>query len=177
MAATLYATTAEFLLRYDARVIGDLVNDTDSQVDPSSLATDPVLLQMLADASGDIESALLVGERYSLNNLQPYHATTNPAGLSDTSLALLSRMTCDIAYAMLLRRRGEINPDKHSGILDLAEKYLKDLRSGSAVFGLSPQEQAGHVKFSGVGTVEFSTLNLIRDRGNYYPARRIQNGK
>ncbi len=171
-----YATPADLLKRYDARVVGDLVSDTDVQADPNELTTNAVLLQMLADASGDIESALLVGERYSLENLQAYNATTNPSGLTENSLALLQRMTCDIAYALLLRRRGTVDPDRHAAVLDLAEKYLKDLRSGAAVFGIQAQEEAGRASYTGVRTVDFAQLNLQRDHGHYYPTRRIRNG-
>ena len=116
-----YATPAQMLERFDARVIGDLVSDSDSQVSAAELLTDPILQAMLDDASGDIEAALLVGGRYTVADL---------SGLTGNAQKHLVRICCEVAKAYLLRRRVSYNPEKDKAEIELAEHHLERLRSG-----------------------------------------------
>lgn len=173
-----YATVADYLLRYDASQAGDLVSDTGVAVPSGQLATNTVLLQMLEDASGDIDAALLAGERYTPANLTPYDAITNPSGISGNSIAYLKRICCDIAHVMLLKRRGAFDPERNAAQLEAAETHLERLRRGDAVFGLAAQIDAGVATYSGIGSVDFRSLHLPMDRSrNYFPRRPIQDGK
>ena len=64
-----YCTRMQMLERFDARSVGQLVNDLGVEVDPNTLLMDPVLLNHLQSASGKIEAALLQGNRYSTSDL------------------------------------------------------------------------------------------------------------
>lgn len=161
-----YATPAEFLQRFDARIFGDVVSDEDTPVTPQQLLDDPNLQAALDDASGDIEAACLVGERYTPDDL---------AGLTGNSLFHLKRICCDIAAAYLLRRRPSDNPEADDARLELAEKHLMKLRTGENVFWRGDDaDQAGTVDTTGPSTVQLDNLNTIRSRTqNYYPARQL----
>lgn len=158
-----FASPTDFLQRYDARIVGDLVADDGTQVSPSGLTSDLNLQAALDDASGDIESACLVGERYTPDDL---------AALTDNSLSLLKRICCDVAMAFLLRRRPSNDPDNDAARLELAEKILDRLRTGEQVFYRGDGvDQAGVAVTTGPTTMQLQCLNTIRRRTqNYYPA-------
>lgn len=158
-----YATPADYLARYDARVAGDLVDDMEDQQSPDDLLTDDVLQAMLDDASGDIEAALGVGGMYTPTQLE---------SLTGNAQKHLIRICCDIAHVYLLRRRGIIPADKHAAAIELAEAHLERLRNGQNVFNIPDQENAGIIDTTGPSLVDFQNMNLIRDRTrNYYPDR------
>lgn len=158
-----YATPADFLKRFDARVFGDIVKDDGVQATAVELLTDENLQASLDDASGDIESACLVGERYMPDDL---------AALTGNSLNHLKRICCDIAAAYLLRRRPSNDPDRDTERMEQAEKHLMRLRSGETVFYRGDDvDQAGVPDVTGPSTVDLQNLNTIRRRvNNYYPA-------
>lgn len=158
-----YATPAEFLQRYDARVTGDLVDDNSDQQDPDSLLADAVLQAMLDDASGDIEAALGVGGMYTPADL---------AALTGNAKKHLIRICCDVAHVYLLRRRGLIPAEEHKAAIELAEAHLERLRTGQNVFNIPGEENSGIIDTTGPSLVDFGNMNLIRDRTkNYYPKR------
>lgn len=165
VSTTTYATGAQLLERYDARVLGDLVADDNTQVAAAALPANSIIVAALEDASGDIEAALFVGRRYSPADL---------SGLTGNSQKHLIRITCDIAVSYLLRRRVEQNPERAAAQAQLAESHLEMLRDGVNVFGLDPQMDAGKPTTTGPSTPDFTNLNLIRDRTrNYYPAKHL----
>ena len=104
MTVTSYANGTDFLARYDARLIGDLVRDDGTQENPATLPTNTNLLTALCDAYGDIVSAAVVGDRYTVDQL-------DPANLSPAALSYLIRLNCDIALIMIKRRRGKFDLD------------------------------------------------------------------
>lgn len=158
-----YATTADMLARFDARPIGDMVDDSEQQVPSDELLTNVVLLAMLDDASGDIDAALSVGGMYSAADL---------ASLTGNSAKHLIRITCEIAYAYLLRRRGILPADEHKAAMELAEGHLERLRQGMNVFNVPDREDAAIIDTTGPTLVTFDNMNLIRDRTkNYFPVR------
>lgn len=158
-----YATPEDFLTRYDARIFGDVVRDDGSQATPAELLADLNLQAALDDASGDIEAACLVGERYTPDDL---------AALTGNSLYHLKRICCDIAVAYLLRRRPSDNAEADDARMELAEKHLNKLRTGENVFWRGDDvDQAGAPDTTGPTTVQLQQLNTIARRTqNYYPA-------
>ena len=157
-----YATPADFLARYDARIVGDIVADDGVQVSSSGLLTDPNLLASLADASGDVESACLFGERYTPDDL---------AALTGNSQSLLKRIVCDVAMAYLLKRRPSADPQNDIARLEAAERILERLRKGEQVFYRGDDiDPAGVIDTAGPTTLQLESLNTIRRRTqNYYP--------
>lgn len=158
-----YALPEDFLKRYDARIFGDIVRDDGEQATAAELLSDANLQAALDDASGDIEGACLVGERYTPTQL---------AALTGNSQSLLIRICCDIAVAFLLRRRPSSDPDQDIRQLELAETHLVRLRRGEQVFFQGDEvDAAGVPDTTGPTTVQLQSLNTIRRRtNNYYPA-------
>lgn len=160
-----YATPVDLMKRYDVRDIGDLADDTNSQVSAANLPTDPNVLAALADASGDIESALLAGNRYTTDDLE---------GLAGNTLSKLVRLTCDIAMGYLLARRPNHDPERNKAFREQTHFMLERLRKGENVFDLAPQKDAGVIEHATPTAVDVSKLQLMRDRTqNYYPTRRF----
>lgn len=157
-----YATNAEFLQRYDARVVGDLVKDDSTRLPPAELASSPVLTAMLEDASAAINSALFVGARYT---------TTQLASLSSTAASFLRRLACDHALIYLKRRRGTFG-EKDQPLLEEVNRILKSLRDGEDLLLLGNQTQAAAstIELTGTQMVKVPKLRTVRNRTrNYYP--------
>lgn len=166
-----YATPADFMERYDVRPTGDLVADDGVSVPVGDLPTNTKLLTALDDASGEIDSALMAGGRYSVLQL---------AALTGNSLAYLKRLTCELARIDLLERRMELgNADEFAKFTKLTYDKLERLRTGENLFNLPEAIKASLVSASGPSTLAIEQLNLLRDRvGNhYYPQRTMPYGR
>jgi len=134
-----HATVDDLLKRYDLRRIGDLVNDNDTRASEADLkgnSTAGVVVQTaLADASGTINSAILAGKRYKLADL---------ASMSDESKALLRRICCDIAYGLLVARRGYGGADLEAmtSRSKESEAILEQVRQGDRLFEIEVNQNA-----------------------------------
>jgi phage gp36-like protein len=151
--ASSYASGADFLQRYDARTIAQLVRDDSTQETIGSLPNDANLLTALQDASGMVESAVLVGNKYI-----PTDLTT----LTGNSANFLKRLVCDL----VIRRRPYIDrpvPPQYEEAL----AWLERLRDGERVFGLQEVMNAGNsfTEFlieSDIETQNFATFQAER---------------
>lgn len=160
-----YATPADLLLRYDANDVGQLCSDNKRAVGSYDLATDPICLMAMNDASGDIDGALMVGNRYSSTDL-----TT----LTPNSTYKLIRVCCDIAMAYLINRRPGWNPEKSKAIREQAEMHLERLRKGENTFNIQASLDAGEPVVDGPTCFDYSRLGGLRDRiRNFFPPRSI----
>ena len=158
-----YATGADLVLRFDARTLGDMIGDGES-VEEDDVPTHPVVTMALEDASGDIDMALKLGNRYSASDL---------ANLTGTSLASLKRVTCEIALSHLLKRRIG-RAEEYEAQRKLAETTLERLRKGDIVFDLQPQQEAGLADSPTFIQADADQSTLLRDRvHNYYPRRHL----
>jgi phage gp36-like protein len=159
-----YATPADLIQRKDARTVGNLASDTGTTVALPALLEDPNVLAALADASGKIESALLVGERYSIVDLQ---------SLEDNSLAYLKRITCDIAFALMYERRPYSDSKDRAKAFDAANDALEALRQGRNVFTLTSQIGATVPEVATPTLVQYNNLRTIvaRTCNRFYPRK------
>lgn len=164
-----YADGDELLKRKDWRTIGDLVSDSGTQVAEASLASDANVLQALEDASGDIDAALLVGGRYSTEDLE---------ALTGNALAHLQRITCELAMYDLMCRRPDIDVERLEYYQKMRATFLEPLRTGQNVFNIVENIAAGKASVDGPTTLGFQDLNLVRDRTrHYYPPRFLPNNR
>lgn len=156
-----YATSADLIKRYDSRDIAMLASDTGS---PSAgIATDPNVTEALLDASGEIDSALMVSKMY---------AATDLTSLTGNSAAKLKRLTCDLAMSFLFARRPLFGFEKYEAARKMSDGHLDRLRKGENIFDLQAIKDAGVPKVDGPTTVDYTDLNLVRDRTkNHYPRR------
>ena len=164
-----YATPADLLKRYDARTLGDLAGDTGVRVSSVALLTDPNVEAALDDATGQINASVLRAGRYQVADL---------AALTGDVAAYLIRITCDIALANLWHRRPYADNDGRTDALDRAERHLKELREGQAVFNIAENIEMGNPTTGGPTLVELRRLNLLRDRTqNFYPLRHLPDNR
>lgn len=132
-AASSYLAASDFLNRYDARAVGDLVSDNGNRVSPSNLVNNAVLQEALNDASGMIEAACLRSGRY-----QP----TDLSGLTGVSQRFLWRLIADLAMGLLIERRPDIDRPTPKAY-DAALAWLGQLATGERIFGLAEVQDAG----------------------------------
>lgn len=160
-----YITGAEFLKRYDWRDVGDLCDDGNSQVAEDDIPDDPNFLACVGDASADIDAALLVGGRYSTDELE---------ALTGNGLKLLYRMCAELTMYYLLARRPAYDEEKLKAYESIRERHLERLESGNNIFNLTETVAATKAQVDHPSAVEYDNLGLLRDRiRNYYPARTI----
>lgn len=129
---------AEFLARVDRNSVAQLASDTGIPVPDGQLAASAVVLAVLRDASGDVEAAALVGEKYTAEDLALIVATPcNARGK-------LYRIVSDIAWCYLMERRPAKDlPEPPSMKRSLA--FLDALSMGTKIFGLVENVDAGHM--------------------------------
>jgi phage gp36-like protein len=164
-----YASPADLMLRFDRNDVGQLCSDDKRPVSEVDLPGNAQCLAALADASGQVDAALLVGNRYSVADL-----TT----LSETSTSLLKRVTCEIAMAMLIGRRPGWNPEKAKVIREMASEQLERLRKGENTFNIQASMDAAEPTTDGPSTLTYNQLNLWRDRTrNFFPNRVLPNNR
>ena len=138
-----HATVEDLLARYDSRRIADLVLDTDQRATPQELAGNSiagvVVQTALSDASGMINSAILAGGRYELVDL---------VAMTTDSKNHLKRLCCDIAYGLLISRRGYggADLDAMTSRAKESEAFLELLRTGERMFEIEKNEQASTVQ-------------------------------
>lgn len=157
-----YATGNDLIARYDSRMIGDLCQDDDEPVDVSSIPNHPNVLAALLDASGEIDTALMVGGQYTPAQL---------SGLTDNTRNHLIRITCAIAIALLLERRPiEAYQQLAAAYRKVAEGHLTALRRGENVFGVQVNLEAGIIDTATIDVVEVQNLNGVTARMRpYFP--------
>jgi phage gp36-like protein len=158
-----HASPADMRRRYDERSLAELVNDSNSAVDLGDLATDPNLLVALDDASGDVDAALLAGGRYT---------TAQLAALTGSSLSLLKRITCHLAWSFLEERRNGAAPQHFEERTSWVDKKLELMRKGHNIFNLEVVIDAGQAELKHLTITAVHRANLVRDRTHrYYPQR------
>lgn len=154
-----YATPADLLARHDCRLIGDLAGDTNVRIDATTLLTNTNVLTALIDASGTIESACFVGQRYS---------STDLSALPTNSAGLLKRLTCDLAFAYLFQRRGYNYMDKMPA-LKYSFDLLDRLRLGERVFDVGEVEAKGNPTSDVVSLGNILLQNKISMQTHFFP--------
>lgn len=156
-----YASGSDLTDRYDIDLIGDLSSDDRTTQDRSAVPNNSKVAAALDDASGQIDVALLSGGRYTPSQL---------AGLSGYSLAHLKRITCDIAMALLLKRRPDIARETRESITKEATEHLVALAKGENVFGIQAVIDSGVQNLVAIQTTQIERLNLLPQRmGRYFP--------
>jgi|SRR5579884_1361147 len=159
-----YAQPSDLLARYDARVLGDLVNDAGTRQTPTQLLTDPNLAAALASAAGTVNAAALVGQRYTVGEL---------SALTGDDLAFLVNVNCALAFGLLNQRRGN-DPMKFPAYAE-AREVLDMLRDGKAIFNVPADVAAGTPQDQFPSAAAYAAINLLRDAaGRYFAVRRRQ---
>lgn len=140
-AATPYAAAADLFLFHDWTAVGELLVDrgapTPQRATLLSTATTlgGQLQRLLLAASGQLESACLVGKRYTPADL---------AALTGAGLERVKKVVCDLAFWALRQRRqpGSADPRQVPGAAEALDT-LTALRRGEQVFAFEEAAEAG----------------------------------
>lgn len=127
-----YATAAQLLERYDARVLGEYAGDSGAVIAPGSLPANTRVIAALNDASAMIDAALMKSRKYTSANI-------TAAGY------LPIRMCCDLAAGLILEAR--MLPQEEVGQLVPRYKEARDwcdrLSVGTEVLPIEGNLDAG----------------------------------
>jgi phage gp36-like protein len=157
-----YASATDLIARFDEGVVADLCGD--NGVPAADLSSNTKLSTALSDASGDINSAVMVSDLYTADDL---------ADLTGDDLAFLKRLTCDLAMGYLMGRR----PEKYAegavkNLTEQARTHLEQIRQGVHLFNIEATKSAGQPDIDGPTALDYQRMNLLPDRTrNFYPSR------
>jgi phage gp36-like protein len=158
-----YATGSDLIARYDVDLIGDLATDDRETLDRDLVAESGKVATALADASGEVEVAMMAGGRYTVPQLQ---------SLTGNSLNHLKQIVCGLAMAALYRRRPEAA--SRELIEDLtrdAREAIRSLRRGENVFGIQANIEATVPELTGPSAIDYEQRNDVTVRmGRYFPS-------
>ncbi len=162
--STTYITAAEVLKRLDWRVLADLCSDNESRIggtSSSALLTNANFLALLRDASGELESACKVGERYSVADLALLIAD------SGMGAGKIYRLLCRLIMGYAFERRPD-KENKQAAVYEAALKELDQLRDGERIFSFAESATAGRMNHE----VETES-DIVNRHGVVYQARRL----
>jgi len=166
---TAYATIADLIARHDSNLIGDLISDGHEPATASELAASTVLDAILEDASGQLEAAMLCGNRYSPTEL---------LALTGNSLGFLKKIVCTIAMAALFERRPGMHIEKEKYYWERAKAYIEEIRTGKNLFSLTDSNEntlAANPDTTAPSSVDYAQLNLLPEQMlRYFPNRAIR---
>jgi hypothetical protein len=148
--STPYCTNQQFLDRYDARTVGDLLSD--NNVRAVNLSSSALLTELLAEASGWVEAACLKSDHYLPSDL---------ASLTGNSAGMLAGLVAGLAMFMIWDRR----PTRLASVelptrAKLALDQLDQLEKGVRIFGFAEAAAAGNLSPVFQDIDDINTLNL-----------------
>lgn len=165
--------------RYDARVLGKLVDDTGKVVARAELANNEAFTAAINGATGEVRAAIRKSDMYTDDQINAL-VTAN-----DTGLAFLKDIVCAVAMSRLWKRRRNLlksrsEKSEASAAASIAEQQLRDLASGAIVLEVSSAIEAGKIDARTITSIEVeSNFGLAVDnaRGRFFPRRRSYRGR
>lgn len=127
-----YCTNAQAILFFDSTLLGQLVNDDGTQATEAELATNAKLTAALAAASGEINMAARVSDRYE---------TTDLSTLTGDDAVKLQELCAWLAIPRLLGRRNPALQDYPE--VDEAREMLGMIREGVRIFNVAANAESG----------------------------------
>ncbi len=160
-----YATTEQLIIFVDSRIIGDLAGDQDKRLQPAEIMIDPNVAAALSAAAAKINSSVLVGQRYTVEQL---------LAMVGDDLVYLQMLNAWLAFGILCGRRGRDPSEQPEYIA--ATETIKHIENGAQLFNLSAgqgQSQLPQTNF--LSSTQWNLLNSLRSstRG-LFPQRRCQ---
>lgn len=131
---TVWATGDDLVAYADASTIGQMLRDDNQKVASVDVPTHPVVSRMLMLGTSEVNSALQVSKRYTIDQM---------AAMSDVGREHLKWLTCSIALWHLRQRRINSDPDKQALDRKIITDHLDRLRRGETVLGIEAAQDAG----------------------------------
>ena len=131
-----YASTIDLTRRYDERRVGQLILDNGEKATPAQITSSAVVSEILEDASSLVDAYALRGGKYT---------TTDLAGLTGSPQKFLKRLVCDLAYGLLVERRGFTETEARANAPGYARALglLDKLAAGELIFTTDAAIAAG----------------------------------
>lgn len=133
-----YAAPNDWAVRADIRSLCQWASDTDTPLTPTAFLASTVATTLLAEASGWIEAAALVGARYRIDptSTPPVQDLLAILQAGTNASAMLTGLTVAVAnYLMWLRRPARFTKAAMPVQTEMAFETLKKLEDGILVFG------------------------------------------
>jgi hypothetical protein len=155
-----YATVAQLVSTIDERLLAEI--GIDAEADGVVDGSNAILVAALTRASHEVQSFALRGGVYTESDLDAMQAATNWA---------LIGTVCDLAYGILIARRGGPFGDSVKDRVAKANSMLKDLRDGMRVFPISGAVEASKPSLSVITESQRGALRMVAD-SDFFPRRR-----
>lgn len=152
---TSYCTAAEFVVRVDVRVVGMWLSDTGTQLTESEVLASTVLATLLKEASGELESACLVGERYVPDDLAALLTAAN------VSAEFLKGIVAGITFGKVWGHRPRTAAEPYPPMAQWAEGKLEALSMGKRIFGFQEAAEAGRMDISQESVADIEARNGV----------------
>ncbi len=172
MALTIISSTttlcpvAEFLKRVDNTAVATLASDVAGvPVAQLALPTDPNVLAALMTATGTFESAVMMGAKYSHDDLQALLTTT--CG----SQAMMFDIIADLAWMGLYKRRPNMNVAPPASARQSME-WLDLLAQGKRIFAFQETQDATVMEKSDATIADIDARNGVVTQAQDYFGRR-----
>lgn len=160
-----YADNDDMIVRYDVRTLGDLLSDTGTRLTSVQVQASATLTELLLQASGELETACIAGERYLPEDLD---------ALEGASEAKLVGLVCGLAMSYLIDRRPNIITTEPKQVTKAFE-LLNQLRQGERIFSLAESAAAGKDVHRVVETCAFVSKRAYRMLGGCGPSAGQEN--
>jgi hypothetical protein len=155
-----YATVAQFAKTIDERLLAEL--GIDAEADGVVDGTNAIIVAALTRASHEVQSFALRGGVYTESDLDQMQSSEN---------WVLIGTVCDLAYGILVARRGGPFGDSVKDRVDKANAMLVDLRDGRRVFPIGSSIDASRPSLSIISQQQRGALGLVAD-SDFFPRRR-----
>lgn len=162
-----YCTAAQFLIYADWRTIADLCSDLDGrplQADlvDASTTVGTILVEFLAKASGDLESACFTGGKYTPEDI---------AGMTGNQAATIRGIVANKALWYFFMRRPDIGIQVPQACQQ-ADAFLNAIATGERVFGIQEAIDASHLEIEVETAQDVENRNLITRQADRLFGRR-----
>lgn len=155
--------------RYDARSVAQMLSDDDTPVAAGDLATNETLQALLAEASGEIESAACAGQRYVIDDNR-----NDLASLTGNSAEHLAGMVAHLtAYLLWCRRPNFVTPGGPPPKAQEAKDFLERLRLGERVYGILEAHRSANLQAQLQTPAEVETRNGVEVQADRFFGTRV----
>ena len=155
-----YATVAQLVSTIDERLLAEL--GIDAEADGAVDQNNAILVAALTRASHEVQSFALRGGIYTESDLDAMQASVNWT---------LIGTVCDLAYGILIARRGGPFGEAVKDRVDKANSMLVDLRDGRRVFPISTNVDASRPSLSIISQEQRGQLGMVAD-SDFFPRRK-----
>ena len=160
---TAFAAPQDLVARFSVQDIRQWASDADLPLTIQGITTSLKVLTALQDASGDIESACLMSDKYEPQDL---------LNLTGNSLARLKRLTCELAIGYLFENRLRRGDEDPPAVAVRAQETLERFRKGEWVFGFQEAGDAGLIGHMVESPFDVAARNLVTRQAERYFGRR-----